>query len=197
MVFSVNVDKLTRMKPSEKESYESVADSIIDMSEEDEPVVISVVGEGTMAFKLADTLYAKGGKVIFIDADLRDDIFIAKYRVGRDLKGVANYLVEEIDYNDIICLTNKDNFKVIFTGMSDYTMNQEMKVEKISNLFKQLKEDFDWIVVLTDDSGKIASMCDETVVMLKQSDYSEMSSEIKVKQLDEAGCYVLGVVVNE
>ena len=34
MVFSVNVDKLTRMKPSEKESYESVADSIIDMSED-------------------------------------------------------------------------------------------------------------------------------------------------------------------
>ncbi len=46
MVFSVNVDKLTRMKPSEKESYESVADSIIDMSE-DESVAISVVGEGT------------------------------------------------------------------------------------------------------------------------------------------------------
>ncbi len=40
-------------------------------------------------------------------------------------------------------------------------------------------------------------VCDETIVMLKQSDYSEMSSEVKVKQLDEAGCYVLGVVVNE
>ena len=176
MVFSVNVDKLTRMKPSEKESYESVADSIIDMSE-DESVVISVVGEGTMA--------------------LRDDIFIAKYRVGRDLKGVANYLTEELDYNDIICLTNKDNFKVIFTGMSDYTAHEEINIEKIKILFKKLKEDFDWIVVLTDDSGKIASMCDETIVMLKQSDYSEMSSEVKVKQLDEAGCYVLGVVVNE
>lgn len=197
MVFSVNVDKLTRMKPSEKESYESVADSIIDMSEDDESVAISVVGEGTMAFKLADSLYEKGGRVIFIDADLRDDIFIAKYRVGRDLKGIANYLTEEIDYNDIICLTNKDNFRVIFTGMSDYTMHQNINTEKMTFLFKRLKEDFDWIVVFTDDSGKIASMCDETIIMLKQSDYSEMSSEIKVKQLDEAGCYVLGVVVNE
>lgn len=81
--------------------------------------------------------------------------------------------------------------------MSDYTVHEDVHIEKIKVLFKKLKEDFDWIVVLTDDSGKMASMCDETIVMLKQSDYSEMSSEVKVKQLDEAGCYVLGVVVNE
>ncbi len=84
-----------------------------------------------LAFKLADALYTKRGKVIFIDADLRDDIFIAKYRVGRDLKGVANYLTEELDYNDIICLTNKDNFKVIFTGMSDYIQySEDVHIEK-------------------------------------------------------------------
>jgi len=184
------------MKPSEKESYDSVADSIIEMSEGD-TVAIGVVGEGTMAFKLADTLHEKGGKVIFIDADLRDDIFIAKYRVGRDLKGVANFLAKEVDYNDIICLTNKDNFKVIFTGMCESALHEDLDTNRMSFLFKKLKDDFDWIVVLTDDSGKIASVCDETIVMLKQSDYSEMSSEMKVKQLDEAGCYVLGVVVNE
>ena len=102
MVFSVNVDKLTRMKLSEKKVMNLLLTVLIDMSE-DESVAISVVGEGIMAFKLADALCQKG-ESDFIDADLRDDIFIAKYRVGRDLKGVANYLTEELDYNDIICL---------------------------------------------------------------------------------------------
>ena len=47
------------------------------------------------------------------------------------------------------------------------------------------------------DNYDIAAKCDASVILLKQSDYSEMSAESKVDFLDSNGCFVLGLVVEE
>lgn len=49
----------------------------------------------------------------------------------------------------------------------------------------------------TGDNYDIAAKCDASVILLKQSDYSEMSAESKVDFLDSNGCFVLGLVVEE
>ena len=60
-----------------------------------------------------------------------------------------------------------------------------------------LVEQYDYVIVHTGDDYDIAAKCDASVILLKQSDYSEMSAESKVDFLDSNGCFVLGLVVEE
>ena len=41
-------------------------------------------------------LYVHGEKVLFIDADIMSEIFLGKYKLGKNLKGVADFLKKSI-----------------------------------------------------------------------------------------------------
>ena len=150
-MFSVNVDKLTGMTESEHHSYSDTVDAIIKECDKNYRI-IATHGEPLMAFKLASVIHEKGKKVIFVDADVSEEIFLAKYKLGKNLKGFTDYFQED---------------------------------EAIH------------VIVHTGDNYDIAAKCDASVILLKQSDYSEMSAESKVDFLDSNGCFVLGLVVEE
>ena len=89
-MFSVNVDKLTGMTESEHHSYSDTVDAIIKECDKNYRI-IATYGEPLMAFKLASVIHEKGKKVIFVDADVSEEIFLAKYKLGKNLKGFTDY----------------------------------------------------------------------------------------------------------
>ena len=76
-MFSVNVDKLTGMTESEHHSYSDTVDAIIKECDKNYRI-IATHGEPLMAFKLASVIHEKGKKVIFVDADVSEEIFLAE-----------------------------------------------------------------------------------------------------------------------
>ena len=46
----------------------------------------------------------KGNKVLFVDGDIRTDVFLGKYKLGKSAKGVLDYikLAVGVDTNGII-----------------------------------------------------------------------------------------------
>ena len=93
-MFSVNVDKLTGMTESEHHSYSDTVDAIIKECDKNYRI-IATHGEPLMAFKLASVIHEKGKKVIFVDADVSEEIFLAKYKLGKNLKGFTDYFQED------------------------------------------------------------------------------------------------------
>ena len=79
-MFSVNVDKLMKMTPLEAESYAKAADTIEGMLTDSENI-LSVTGNGLSSFKLAAAFMEKGRKVLFIDADINQEVFVGKYKL--------------------------------------------------------------------------------------------------------------------
>ena len=179
-MFSVNVDKLTGMTESEHHSYSDTVDAIIKECDKNYRI-IATHGEPLMAFKLASVIHEKGKKVIFVDADVSEEIFLAKYKA----------------IHDLVCKTNRKNLDIIFTGETQEFDKADILDSEFSDFRDCLVEQYDYVIVHTGDNYDIAAKCDASVILLKQSDYSEMSAESKVDFLDSNGCFVLGLVVEE
>lgn len=194
-MFSVNVDKLLKMTDSEHDCYLSLANKVLSMMGPDN-TILGTVGDGVLAFKLAGTIHELGKSVLFIDADMKEEIFLSKYRLGKDLKGVTSYLSGSEDARDLVCITNRNDFDIVFTGNVDDINIKDVESSRLKDFIDNYV-DYDVVVVQSDEFGKAASCCDRSVLMLQQADYSEMSAQQKVKNLDKQGCYVLGVIINE
>ena len=195
-MFSVNVDKLTGMTESEHHSYSDTVDAIIKECDKNYRI-IATYGEPLMAFKLASVIHEKGKKVIFVDADVSEEIFLAKYKLGKNHKGFTDYFQEDEAIHDLVCKTNRKNLDIIFTGETQEFDKADILDSEFSDFRDCLVEQYDYVIVHTGDNYDIAAKCDASVILLKQSDYSEMSAESKVDFLDSNGCFVLGLVVEE
>lgn len=194
-MFSVNVEKILKMTDSEHDCYLSSANKVLELMGHDN-TVLGTIGDGVLAFKLAGTIHELGKSVLFVDADMKEEIFLSKYRLGKDLKGVTSFLSGSEDARDLVCITNRNDFDVVFTGNVDDINIKNIEPSSLRDLFDNYV-DYDYVIVHSDEMGKAASCCDRTVLMLQQADYSELSAEQKVKNLDKQGCMVLGVIINE
>lgn len=149
------------------------------------------------AFKIAYSFAKSGEKVLFIDADIVSDIFLGKYKLGKNLKGVADFMREPDSENNLICKTNNANMDIIFTGVLDdgvITENEEAMIKKLIFIYS---EDYDRIVMSSDEDGRIAKYCDGTVIIYNESEFGEYAAQNYKNELESNKCNVLGVVINE
>ena len=194
-MFSVNVDKLTGMTESEHHSYSDTVDAIIKECDKNYRI-IATHGEPLMAFKLASVIHEKGKKVIFVDADVSEEIFLAKYKLGKNLKGVADFLKKPSQMYDLICKTNNPQLDIIFTGVLDDGVISEDEESMMKQFIDMYSDKYDRIVLSSDVDGRIAKYCDGTVIMYEESEFGELSAENYVDELENNKCNVLGVVIN-
>lgn len=192
-MFSVNIDKLMKMTPLEAESYAKAADTIDSMIANGGNI-LSVVGNGMSSFKLAAAFMEKEKHVLFVDADISQEVFLGKYKLGKNLKGILDFARGEGAAKDLICVTNRAKLDVVFTGNTENMLFDE---SNITTALEKYALEYDIVLVQSDDSGKMAALCDETVLIMEQASYSELSAEMRVKELDKNGCTVLGVIVDE
>ena len=194
-MFSVNVDKLTGMTESEHHSYSDTVDAIIKECDKNYRI-IATHGEPLMAFKLASVIHEKGKKVIFVDADVSEEIFLAKYKLGKNLKGVADFLKKPSQMYDLICKTNNPQLDIIFTGVLDDGVISEDEESMMKQFIDMYSDKYDRLVLSSDVDGRIAKYCDGTVIMYEESEFGELSAENYVDELENNKCNVLGVVIN-
>lgn len=193
-MFSVNINKLVAMTDKERDSYTSLADTIL--ADSNDVKSLSVLGGGVKAFKLAYILMKKGKKVLFIDGDISSDVFLGKYKLGKDMKGISDYANNPCNPSDLLCLTNEAGLKIVFTGSSSALMEDD-KAKSIQKLFESFSDEFDYFVVDSDNEATLGKYCGATAVIIDEADYSESYAESLVDELEDKGCNVLGVIINE
>ena len=103
-MFSVNIDKIVGMTDNEKKCYEELRENL--KKELNGGKVLAITKNGIGAFKIAYSFVCAGEKVLFIDADIMSEIFLGKYKLGKNLKGVADFLKKPSQMYDLICKTN-------------------------------------------------------------------------------------------
>ena len=185
-MFSVNIDKLIKMTPLEAESYAKAADSLENL--------LAVVGSGMSSFKLAAAFMEKEKRVLFADADFSQEVFLGKYKLGKNLKGIFDYTQGEGTAKDIICVTNREKLDIVFTGNVE---NLRFDGTALKTVLEEYAKEYDLVVVQSDEQGRTAGVCDATVLILEESQYSELTAETRIAELDKNGCTVLGVIIDE
>ncbi len=190
------------------EAYKRVRTNITFSGEDIRVVAVtsSIPNEGKseVSFRLAQAFAEDGKKVLYIDADIRKSVTVARYGVDRETKGLSHYLSGQTkNLEDVIYETNIDNLSMIFTGAKAPNPAELLGRPKFANMLEALKGQYDFIILDCPPLGSVidavlvAKNCDGTILVVESDNVSYKMVQNVKKQLDQSDCKILGVVLNK
>ena len=116
----INFEKKINLDFKTNEAYKTLRTNISFAGDNIHVIALtsSVPNEGKSAvcFNLAKSLAEDDKKVLYIDADIRKSVTIARYGVDIETKGLTHYLSGQKELKDVVYETNIPNLSIIFTG---------------------------------------------------------------------------------
>ena len=203
----VNFEKKKELDFKTNEAYKTLRTNI-SFSGDDIHVIAftsSVPNEGKSAvsFNLAVSLAEDGKNVLYIDADIRKSVTIARYGVDIETKGLSHYLSGQCKLEEVIYETNIDKFSVIFTGQIAPNPSELLGNDRFKKLVATQREAFDYIIIdcpplgSVIDAAIVAKECDGAVIVIETDNASYKIVQRVKKQLEQSGCRILGAVLNK
>lgn len=192
-MFSVNIDKLISTTEEQDKAYGELCATIIKKG--DKYKTLAVIGENGYGLKIAAKLMEAGKRVLFIDADVTTPVFMGKYRLGKNLEGLCEYIDEIEDDIKLVCMTNHSNLNIIFSGEATRQRLSESDEKKLRQLLDNNMGDYDYIVLEAGNSAEVGRNCLASILLLDAASYDPKSARDQVEIYDNEGCLVLGVVL--
>ena len=160
-------------------------------------------GKSSISFELAQSFAMAGKKTILIDADLRKSVMRTHYRRGNVKYGLTNYLAGKKEFDEVFCMTDVENFFMVFSGPVPPNPSELLGGERFSRLIAELRETYDLVIIDTPpvgsviDASIVSKNTDGVVVVLSNGAISYKFARKIKEQLDTAGAKVLGCVLNK
>lgn len=206
-MMKVNFEKKKELDFKTNEAYKTLRTNI-SFSGEDVRVIAltsSVPNEGKSAvsFNLAVSLAEDNKKVLYVDADIRKSVTIARYGVDVETKGLSHYLTKQSELGDVIYETNIPNFSVVFTGQVAPNPSELLGNSRFKKMIEATREQFDYVIIdcpplgSVIDAAVVAKECDGAIIVIETDNISYKVVQRVKKQLEQSGCKILGAVLNK
>lgn len=159
-------------------------------------------GKSTVSLQLARSLAESGKRVLYIDADLRKSVVIARCQVGQTVKGFTHYLSGQCAFGEAVYMTNVRNLHMIFAGPVPPNPAELLGSNAFKLVIERMKTVYDYIIVDTPplgsviDAAIIANECDGSIMVIRSGEISGRFAHKIVEQLRMADCPVLGAILN-
>lgn len=159
-------------------------------------------GKSTVASFLAISMSQFGhGSSILIDADLRKPVVNKLFKVSSS-PGLIDILQERIDLQAGIQSTILGNLKIITGGHPTPDADKILEVQRLKDLFDQLKSTFTFIVVdsapvmMLPDALNLSQAVDGVILVVKAGATSREVAKRTCEILEDSGATMLGVILN-
>lgn len=155
----------------------------------------------TTIFKLAYTITNNEKKVIILDLDIRKPVIHKYFNVPKK-DGVVDYLKGNLKKEEIIKHT-ESGVDIITGGENIINPIVLLKNEKLAELIKELKEEYDYILVDTPpatgitDATLVSSFVDGVVYNVAMNQARKKVAKETIKQLETAGAKIIGVNITK
>lgn len=166
-------------------------------------------GKSWVASNLAVTFAQAGKKVILIDADMRKGRQYTIFGVS-PRPGLSNYLSgidaenpDDIDLSKYIQKTEVENLLIMTAGNIPPNPSELLVSPQMNALLEDLKEVCDIVIIdgtpceLVTDSIILSRIVDSTVVVTAHKETKKDSLERVIKNIQNVGGHLAGVVVNK
>ena len=171
------------------------------------PVILitsSMPGEGKTftAINLASVYSLLNKKTVLIGFDLRKPKIFEDFNLRND-RGISTWLIGQDKLQDIIQKTSFDNLSVISAGPIPPNPSELIALEKTQELFKLLKEKFDFIIVDTSPMGVVsdtiylATMADACLLVVRPGYTLRDMLEITLNEITSGGIKGVSIVIND
>lgn len=159
-------------------------------------------GKSTISLNIAASLAEIGKKVLFIDADMRKSMIVARNTQSRRLKGLSEVLSGQEALYNCVYACQKPNLHLLFAGKYPPNPAELLSAEAFRVLLKNSRDVYDYVIIDTPPLGRvidaavIAASCDGTVLVIGSRKTTSREARNVVAQLNKSGCTILGVVRN-
>ncbi|HHV25843.1 MAG TPA: polysaccharide biosynthesis tyrosine autokinase [Tissierellia bacterium] len=145
----------------------------------------------------------KGDKVLLIDGNLRDSKLHTILNIDNK-KGLSNILNEDLNYEEVINRHGTEKNLHIITSGSDISNPSELLAkDKMEDLIKELKNEYDTIILNSPAIGAISdaltlSTISDGTILVCEAEKTEVEDVKKGKEiLEKAEANILGIVLNK
>lgn len=171
-------------------------------------VISSLPNEGKsfVTMQLWHQMAEAGTKSIFVDMDLRKSVLADKYELEaedkKEVKGTSHYLSSDYPLSEAIYKTDLEQGD--FIPNVDNVVNPSMLLEsnRFEQMLQELEKEYRYIFIdsppldLVSDGEKIGSLCDGAILVVRGGMTSKGIVRNSIRQLERAGCPLLGIVLN-
>jgi capsular exopolysaccharide synthesis family protein len=171
------------------------------------PVILitsSTPGEGKTfsAINLASVYSLLDRKTVLIGFDLRKPKIIQDFNLTND-KGVSTWLIGQDKLQDIIQKSPYNNLSVITSGPIPPNPSELIALERTGELFKSLKEMFDYIIVdsppigIVSDTYHLASMADAFVLVVRPGHTLRDMFGMTLSEINSSAIKGISLIIND
>jgi len=166
-------------------------------------VTSSMPGEGKTftSINLASAYSLLGKKTVLVGFDLRKPKIFQDFNL-RNEKGVSTWLIGQDKIQDIIQPTTLENLSVISAGPIPPNPSELTALDKTQELFRLLKEKFDFIIVDTSPLGVVSdtvylsSVADMCILVIRPGHTLKDMLELTLNEISANELKDVGVVLN-
>ena len=203
----LNLTEKEELTNQEKEVYRTLRTNIAFTGVENQIIAVTSCmpddGKTMVSYQIASAFAEEGKRTIYMDADLRKSVFMKRYHIEGNPKGLSHYLSGHLAFDDILYETNKENLYVIPVGRFPSNPTELFSKDRFLAMLHQLKKDFDYVIIDTPplgsviDAAVIAKKCDASMLILSADRTSRSFVRNVIHQLKAANPNFLGVVLNK
>lgn len=160
-------------------------------------------GKSDIVFQLAMEIGNMGKRVLLIDADIRKSSYVSRYKIGREIHGLSEYLSGQCGIKNIVYSTNFTGVDIIFAGPSAPNPSELLEQEEFGKLLLAARERYDYVLIDTPpvismtDAAIVARYCDGAILVIEKERVSRRMAIKAKEQLAASGCRILGGVLNK
>lgn len=159
-------------------------------------------GKSTISLNVAASLAEIGKKVLFIDADMRKSMIVARNTGSRRLPGISEVLSGQEALRNCVYACQIPNLHLLFAGKYPPNPAELLCGEAFGVLLENSRQFYDYVIIDTPPLGRvidaavIAAHCDGAALVIGSQKTTFREAQNVVAQLNKSGCTILGVIRN-
>ena len=163
-------------------------------------------GKSFVALNLWNQMAEAGEKVLLMDMDMRNSTMYNKYKLerrdGQDMKGMSHYLAGNAEIEEVLMHTKYGSGDIIPNVENVVNPSMLLESRRFSNLLLALQDHYKYVFIdapplgLVSDGEKIGNLCDGAILCVRSAITPKGVVRESVRQLERAGCPLLGIVLN-
>ena len=189
----------------EQRGYDRLKDNVLYMNADGKYKVlqfesaVSSEGKTTVLCNLAVDLGLTEKKVVIVDLDFYHPCTHRIMNVSND-KGIAEYMLGNIDKNALIKHTEYKNVDIITRGAEIYNSSLVLLADKFKELIQSLREEYDYVlldcppVLQVSDYMHASKLSDGVIIIVAYARTTRSQVAEEIKELRKNGANILGSV---